>query len=63
MEGNCIHTENFDEARYQEELTDCDAAYEFCLENDGVVRNMTCCGPLFILFPLLMLALCAGDTS
>ena len=54
--GTCIKGETFDEQRYQKELNLCDIAYDYCIENDGVVHNMSCCGPIFIfLFALLAL--------
>ncbi|MBD3398245.1 hypothetical protein GF412_03565 [Candidatus Micrarchaeota archaeon] len=62
-QGFCIKISGFDEARYQEELENCDYYYSYCVENDGVVRNMSCCGPVFILLPVLILALYADGTQ
>lgn len=59
--GTCAKAETFDESRYQEELDLCDYSYEYCVENDGVVRNMSCCGPIFI-FLFALLALYADGT-
>ena len=59
--GICARGENFDESVYQESLTLCDTTYEYCIENDGVVRNMSCCGPIFI-FLFALLALYADGT-
>ncbi len=54
--GICARGENFDESVYHKSLTLCDTTYEYCIENDGVVKNMSCCGPIFIfLFALLAL--------
>lgn len=58
----CAKGEDFDEDVYQEELGFCDYAFEYCIENDGVVRNMSCCGPIFILLPALILALYVDGT-
>ncbi|MCP4647468.1 MAG: hypothetical protein GY852_07010 [bacterium] len=59
--GFCTKGATFDEQRYQEELDLCDATNDYCVENDGVVRNMSCCGPIFI-FLFALLALYADGT-
>jgi hypothetical protein len=61
--GGCMESEGFDESFYQEEIENCNYAFDYCVENDGVIRNMSCCGPIFILLPVLILALYAGGTQ
>ncbi len=54
--NTCSKPEGFNEEIYKEELDNCAFNYDYCVENDGVVRNMSCCGPVFIfLFALLVL--------
>ena len=59
--GFCAKGETFDEQIYQDELNQCDIAHEYCVENDGIVHNMSCCGPIFI-FLFALLALYADGT-
>ena len=61
--GRCIAGDDFDEERYQERLNMCDETYAYCVENDGVVERMSCCGPVFILLSAALLALYASGTS
>lgn len=59
--GSCIAKENFDAQRYQENLEICDSSYDYCVENDGVVKNMSCFGPIFIFLFVALLALRADS--
>ena len=61
--GTCEKGGAFDEATYEEELDFCDYSYEYCVENDGVVKNMSCCGPIFIFLSALAMALYADGTQ
>lgn len=56
--GYCEKAEKFDEARYSQELSSCEQVDEFCVENDGLVHNMSCCGPVTA-FALVLLVLYA----
>ena len=59
--GYCAKGEKFDEARYSQELSSCQQMDEFCVKNDGLIHNMSCCGPIFILL-LGLLFSCADDS-
>ena len=56
----CVKGANFDETKYSQDLEVCKQVDEFCVENDGLVHNMSCCGPIFILLAALLL-LSRGD--
>lgn len=58
----CVKGANFDEAKYSQELSACGQLNEFCIENDGLVHNMSCCGPIFILLAVLLFASRADGT-
>lgn len=58
--GACMHFEGFSNDTYDAHKVQCESLNEFCVENDGLIHNMSFCGPVFIFLPLLMLALCAG---
>lgn len=60
--GACFHSPGFDEEAYDSQLAHCGGLYDFCVENDGLIHNMSCCGPIFIFLPVLMLALRAGGS-
>lgn len=59
--GACIKNEDFDAQRYQENLEICDSSYDYCVENDGVVHNMSCFGPVLIFLSVILLALRADN--
>ncbi len=63
--GACLKVEGeeYDESLYQEEVDKCLSTNDFCIENDGLVKNMSCFGPVFMLLSVLMLALYADGTS
>ena len=56
----CVKGANFDETGYAQSIDVCKQMDEFCVENDGLVHNMSCCGPIFILLAALLL-LSRGD--
>ncbi|MBN2121991.1 hypothetical protein JW721_02955 [Candidatus Micrarchaeota archaeon] len=60
--GACMNLPDFDFELYEAHLAQCESLEEFCIENDGLVHNMSFCGPVFIFLPLLLLALCAGGS-
>ena len=45
----------FDTESYESGLAACNYTFEYCIENDGLVHNMSCCGPIFILLGALAL--------
>ncbi len=57
----CVKGQKFDETKYSQELTVCQQMNDFCIQNDGLVHNMSCFGPIFMLL-LGLLFSCAGDT-
>jgi len=54
--GVCLASPEFDADVYEEDLATCNYTFEYCIENDGLVHNMSCFGPVFILLGLLTLA-------
>lgn len=48
----CTKGAEFDNEEYGRKLQVCEQMDEFCMENDGLVHNMSCCGPVFILLAL-----------
>jgi hypothetical protein len=60
--GVCVHLENFDNETYDVHQTHCYGLYDYCIENDGLIHNMSFCGPIFIFLSALMLALYAGGS-
>jgi hypothetical protein len=60
--NTCSKPEGFNKEVYQEELDNCQFNYEYCLENDGMAKDMTCCGPMFI-FLFALLGLYADGTQ
>jgi hypothetical protein len=62
LSGACMHLQNFNEDTYESHKAQCEGLNEFCIENDGLVHNMSFCGPVFIFLPLLALALYAGGS-
>ena len=59
--GECIQIGEFDAAVYSEEIGNCNYAYNFCIENNGLVHNMSCCGPVFALLSILALAVWSSN--
>jgi len=57
----CVKGAKFDEPKYSQNLGVCAQMDEFCVENDGLVRNMSCFGPVFILLAALLFS-CADGT-
>ncbi len=60
--GACVHFPEFNNDTYDAHLAQCEKLEEFCIENDGLVHNMSCCGPIFIFLSVLMLAPYAGGS-
>jgi len=54
-EGICSMGPEFDTESYESGLAACNYTFEYCIENDGLVHNMSCCGPIFILLGALAL--------
>ncbi len=54
--GVCIAGPEFDAELYETDLAACNYTFDYCVENDGLVHNMSCCGPIVILLGALMLA-------
>lgn len=54
---SCMSQAGYDDGVYQQELGKCEATNEYCIGNDGLVRNMSCCGPVFLILSVLSLAL------
>jgi|GEM_PF-1038598 len=61
--GECIPTSEFDYELYAQEVDRCNTTYDFCLENNGLVRDMSCCGPVFILLSTLALVAKCSPTN
>ncbi len=59
--GECVPTSEFDYELYTQEVERCNTTYDFCLENDGLIKNMSCCGPIFILLSTLALIVKASN--
>jgi hypothetical protein len=57
----CMHLEGFNNDTYAAHKAQCENLDEYCRENDGLIHNMSLCGPVFIFLPLLLSALCARD--
>ena len=60
--GMCIQNEEFEPDVYEEEVAACNYAFDYCIENDGVFRNMSCCGPVFVLL-LVFLFVARNSTA
>jgi hypothetical protein len=55
-DGECIEGEDFDSLYYQNATGECALLKERCEESSGFMlpsRNMSCCGPVFVLLAVL----------